>query len=154
MSVPTVVTNISNMLTDIIDAGETVIDQAVIDDVKLKLHTAAEGMERTRFADTVTDVNSFGDTSAAANLGYHHSKAHQVMTDTLQGVLEDLARFRTGIVKAEALIGQADEDSAVSFNKKAERAAAVLTASSSHSHGDRRNHDSRNEHLPSGGADA
>ncbi|MBB6627676.1 hypothetical protein H5V45_10125 [Nocardioides sp. KIGAM211] len=151
---PTVFTNISDMITGLLDAGETIIDQAVIDDVKEKLQKAQQQMDANRFSDVEVEPAAFGDTSAAASLGYHHTKAHQVISDTLQGVLVDLERFRNGIVKAETLLADADSTSEADLKKK-QQATELLSYIPRHSQGDRANHQSRNEHLPTnGGADA
>ena len=99
----------------------------------------------------------FGGSEAAAELGYHHSKAHQIVSDTILGVVDDLTRFRDGVEQAVHLVNTADETSAADLQSK-QSAVQVLVGSSRFAEGDRREHASRNAHLtapdPTGGAPA
>jgi hypothetical protein len=61
-------------------------------------------------------------------------------------VLADLERFHQGIQTAERLVEEADSTSASDLNRK-KQAAEVLVTASSHSDGDERNQQSRNENL-------
>ena len=88
----------------------------------------------------------FGGSEAAAELGFHHSKAHQVVSDTIRGVVDDLTRFRDGVEQAVHLVNAADESNAADLQSK-QSAVEVLVGSSAFSEGDRREQASRNEHL-------
>jgi hypothetical protein len=144
MSIPALFTSIENAFQGLSD--DLNIDQVVIDDVKKKLQHAAEQMGNSRFPDVHVGGSSFGSSRTAADLGFHHTKAHQVITDTLEGVLADLERFHQGIQTAERLVEEADSTSASDLNRK-KQAAEVLVTASSHSDGDERNQQSRNENL-------
>lgn len=97
----------------------------------------------------------FGGSEAAAELGYHHGKAHQIVSDTILGVVQDLSRFRDGVEQAVQLVNAADESNAADLQSK-QAAVDVLVGSSGFAEGDRRERASRNAHLgspdPTGGA--
>lgn len=126
------------------------VDQQVIDEVKKKLHHAAGQMERSRFPHVRVAESAFGSCHSGADLGFHHGKAHEVIADTLEGVLSDLTRFHDGLVKAEGFIQGADEGSASDLTAK-KHALTALVSAASYSEGDLRNHESRNQHLGNGG---
>ena len=88
----------------------------------------------------------FGGSETAAELGFHHGKAHQIVSDTILGVVEDLTRFRDGVEQAVHLVNTADESNAADLQSK-QTAVEVLVGSSGFSEGDRREQASRNEHL-------
>jgi hypothetical protein len=88
----------------------------------------------------------FGGSETAAELGFHHGKAHQIVSDTILGVVEDLTRFRDGVEQAVHLVTTADESNAADLHSK-QTAVDVLVGSSGFAEGDRREQASRNEHL-------
>lgn len=88
----------------------------------------------------------FGGSEAAAELGYHHSKAHQIVSDTILGVVQDLTRFRDGVEQAVNLVNAADESNAADLHSR-QSAVEVLVGSSAFAEGDRRERASRNAHL-------
>lgn len=147
MVIPDLVGSIRNLL------GELNIDQAVIDDVVKTLHTSSNDLDRSPFPDLHVPESSFGGSEKGAELGYHHLKAHQVVSDTLQGVVTDLERFRDGVRNAEKLVQTADTTSAADLHRKRQATELILDASQ-HSEGDLRNHESRNEHLGAGATSA
>lgn len=143
MLIPDLVGSIKNLL------GELNIDQAVIDDVVNILHTSSSDLDKSRFPDLHVPESSFGGSEKGAQLGYHHLKAHQVVADTLQGVVMDLERFRDGVRNAEKLVQTADTTSAADLHRKHQATDLILNATQ-HSEGDLRNHEARNEHLANG----
>ena len=143
MVIPDLVGSIRNLL------GELNIDQAVIDDVLNTLHTSSSDLDSSRFPDLHVPESSFGGSEKGAELGYHHLKAHQVVSDTLQGVVMDLERFLDGVRNAEKLVQSADTTSAADLNRKRQATDLILDAAQ-HSEGDLRNHEARNEHLGNG----
>lgn len=88
----------------------------------------------------------FGGSEAAAELGFHHAQAHQIVSDTILGVAQDLTRFRDGVEQAVHLVSAADESNAAALHSR-QAAVDVLVGSARSSEGDRREHESRNEHL-------
>ena len=97
----------------------------------------------------------FGGSETAAELGFHHGKAHQIVSDTILGVVADLSRFRDGVERAVHLVNAADESNAADLQSK-QTAVEVLVGASGFAEGDRREQASRNAHLttpgPTGGA--
>lgn len=143
MVIPDLVGSIRNLL------GELNIDQAVIDDVVNTLHASSSDLDESRFPDLHVPESSFGGSAKGAELGYHHLKAHQVVSDTLQGVVMDLERFRDGVRNAERLVQTADTTSAADLHRKRQAADLILDATR-YSEGDLHNHESRNENLANG----
>ena len=85
----------------------------------------------------------FGGSETAAELGFHHGKAHQIVSDTILGVVEDLTRFRDGVEQAVHLVTTADESNAADLQSR-QTAVEVLVGSSAFAEGDRREQASRN----------
>jgi hypothetical protein len=94
--------------------------------------------------------SSFGGAPSGQDLGFHHSRAQQVIADTIRGVTADLEAFRDGVHNAVRLVTAADEASADDLNRKREIAES-LSAVWVNSQGDRANRESRNENLTGGG---
>jgi hypothetical protein len=147
MFFPQLMGDISSVLSDIGEAADLVIDQVAINNVLSTLETKHEDLKGSRFQDLNVPVSAFGSAGTATSLGGHHLKAHQVIDETLQGVLTDLIRFRDGLKRAEKLVHEADTQSAADLDKKRAAAAAVLVNASRHSEGDARNHKARNHYL-------
>jgi len=140
-------------VTQLINGIELIIDQAQIDQVKRTLHDNASQVDRSGFKNLHVPPGVFGGNAAATALGVNHFQAHEVIKQTLQGVLTDLEAFRSGLERAEALIQAADEGSAADLNRK--RASDILTGLAAHDTGGARNHEARNEVLGGrGGASA
>jgi hypothetical protein len=119
------------------------------------LNTNAHELDDGSFQRLHISPGVFGGSEAAAQLGYHHSKAQQIVSDTILGVVDDLTRFRDGVEQAVHLVNTADESNAADLQSK-QTAVHVLVGSSRFAEGDRREQASRNAHLtasdPTGGA--
>ncbi|MCW2845214.1 MAG: hypothetical protein JWN22_3130 [Nocardioides sp.] len=152
MFFPDVVGGIQDVLADIGDA-DIVIDQAAIDTVLSTLQSKHEDLSGSPFPNLHVPATAFGAAGTAGELGGQHALAHQVINETLQGVLDDLIRFRDGLKHAEKLVHEADTQSAADFDKKRAAAADILVKASRHSEGDVRNHEARNHYLRNHGSD-
>lgn len=148
MFIPELVGNIQSVLNDIgqSSSSEIIIDQAAIAGVVATLDEKHDDLSGNRFQDLHVPPASFGTTPAAMTLGDDHLKAHQVITETLDGVLSDLIRFRDGLKNAERLISAADTQSAADLDKK-RAATETIVRAATHSAGDQRNHEARNHYL-------
>ena len=140
MFIPELVSNIKSVLQ------ELNIDQAVIDSVVSTLERTTDSLEGSRFPDLHVPESAFGSSSTGTQLGYHHLKAHQVISDTLQGLVADLNGFRDGVRRAEQLVATADNDSATDLTRT-KSAVELIVDVSTFAEGDRRNHESRNRNL-------
>lgn len=147
MFFPDLVGGLQGVLSDIGEAVDLVIDQVAINNVLNTLESKHEDLQGSRFKDLQVPTTAFGAAGSALALGGHHTKAHQVIDETLRGVLDDLVRFRDGLRHAEKLVHEADSQSAADLDKK-RAAAELLVKASSYSEGDRRNHHARNHYLP------
>lgn len=140
-------------LTQLIHDVELAIDQSKIDEVKRTLDLNAGNVHHDNFKNLHVAPSAFGGNDAAAALGLNHLEAHAVIKETLQGVLDDLHAFRDGLVRAEALIKDADESSAADLDRK--RASDILSGLAAHDSASVRNHQARNKVLGGqGGASA
>jgi hypothetical protein len=151
MFIPGLVGSIASVMQEISESADIIIDQVAIDNVLTTLEAKHEDLQGSRFQDLNVPVSAFGSAGTALDLGGNHSTAHQVIGETLQGVLDDLNRFRDGIKHAEKLVQEADTQSAADLDKK-RAAAELLVRASSYSEGDARNHQVRN-HLRDHGGD-
>ncbi|GAB3762214.1 hypothetical protein FB382_003620 [Nocardioides ginsengisegetis] len=140
--------SIENVIQSIAD--EIKVDQSVLDGVKAQLRSSHQELESIRFGDVALPESAFGGAPSGNTLGRHHSLAHEVISDTLTGLLEDLTRFRDGIVTAEKLIEQADTSTADDLTR-GRQAVEAIVGSTRHSEADQRNHESRNHYLGNGG---
>lgn len=141
--------SIENVIQSIGD--EINVDQGILDDVKRQLHESQAGLEGIRFDDLRLPESAFGGNDSGNQLGGHHTAAHQVISETLHGLLADLTRFRDGIVHAEKFLDEADNTSAADLASK-KQAVDALVSATSHSDADRANHEARNHYLGNGGA--
>lgn len=123
------------------------VDEARIEAVVTALNGSGEDLDPNKFR-TGTHIRpaSFGGSPAASELGFHHDKVHQIISDTIDGVTADLQRFAAGAKQAVAYVMEADQQAADDMNR---RRAIVdqLHAAASYSEGDERNRRSRHENL-------
>jgi hypothetical protein len=131
------------------------VDPAGIRSVISELNANAHELDDGSFQRLHISPGVFGGSEAAAELGFHHGKAHQIVSDTILGVADDLTRFRDGVEQAVHLVNAADENNAADLQSK-QAAVEVLVGSSGFTEGDRREQASQNAHLappdPTGGA--
>jgi hypothetical protein len=146
MFFPDLVGGIQDVLADIGEAADIVIDQVAINNVVGTLESGHADLKGSPFPNLHVPASAFGH--AGTELGGEHTLAHQVIKETLQGVLDDLIRFRDGIKHAEKLVHEADTQAGAELDKRRAAAAAVLVRASRHSEGDVRNHEARNHYLP------
>ncbi|MFC4785543.1 hypothetical protein ACT8ZV_13770 [Nocardioides sp. MAHUQ-72] len=150
MALPDLYGDLRNALQELNDQLELKIDQAAIDNVMATLDDRAIDVHHSRFTSLSVPTSAFGASSKGLELGDHHAKAHEVIRETLHGVLADLNAFKDGLVRAEKLVRGADESAAADLDRK--RAADILVDVAHRSQGDRRNHEARNQLLGDGGA--
>ena len=94
---------------------------------------------------------AFGGSEQAGELGSHHAKAHRIVADTLEGVTADLIAFRDSTRQALVHVKDADQraaDDLISKRAIAEDMREVWQNSAA----DRRNQESRGQHLSPGDA--
>ncbi|ANH36801.1 hypothetical protein I601_0348 [Nocardioides dokdonensis FR1436] len=102
------------------------IEQTNIDRVIAALQECTDGSWDAQFAsDAAIAPPSFGGADSAATLGMHHDRAHQVMTETVTGIVADLTAFADGVHAAARLITDADESVAASLTDK-QRAVELM----------------------------
>jgi hypothetical protein len=114
-------------ITGLVDAAATavqgVMEQLEVDDASIAevvstLKKAAEGMDPKSFDGRAkVSETAFGGTHEATSLGWHHDMAHQVMTETLAGLITDLHDFCAGVEKAKVLFEDVDSGAAVDLRK-------------------------------------
>lgn len=103
------------------------VEQTTIDRVIAALDECTdESWGRQFAADTPIATPSLGRGDRAAELGAHHDRAQQVMTETVQGIIADLTSFADGVREAADLIRRADETTAQDL-AQARRAVEMMT---------------------------
>jgi hypothetical protein len=126
------------------------VDPDKVAEVATKLTASSDSIGDSSFMRRLhVAPSAFGGSAEGSQLGYHHAKAHEVIADTLNGVMDDLGRFASATSRAVALVDGADTTSAADLSVK-EQAVAVLVGSTRYFEGDRANHESRNERLGGG----
>ena len=94
---------------------------------------------------------AFGGSDRARELGDHHARAHRIVADTREGVTADLISFRDSTRQALVHVTDADQRTADDLTGKRAIAESMREVWQD-SAGDRRNQESRNEHLSPGDA--
>jgi hypothetical protein len=88
------------------------LDPAVVEQAHTALTEIVQMLQGDDFAYMGTiQQQSFGGNSPAESLSFHHGLAHQVMTDTLNGVVKDVSDFVANLKKAVELVQTADQQS-------------------------------------------
>jgi methyl-accepting chemotaxis protein len=148
------------LLPDLVTAVHTTADQLgatlqsmnVAEDkvqaVVKALHGAADELSSKSFEKATIGRSSFGATSSADSLGLHHDLAHQVMSETLQGMVTDLTAFSANVTAALKHFGETDQTVADDMTARRE-IVEDMTYTWQHSHADAANHEARNHQHPS-----
>lgn len=124
---------------------ETVLEPGELEVVKRTLLASATKLERGEFQNLDVSASAFGGSETANELGFHHGLAHQVIAETLAGVSADLRDFREGVVRAEAMLNDADTVAGSDLSRQ-EAAVAALEDANRWFAGDHKYDQARNEH--------
>lgn len=127
-----------------IRALETVVETDKIEAVKSELLRNANKLDRGHFQNLRVSESVFGGSPAGGRLGGHHGRAHQVIAETIDGVIADMRDFREGVVKAETMIKDADAGAEADLSKK-QAAVAELEGANKWFEGDQKYHEARND---------
>lgn len=127
--------------------GSIEIDPEALARLKESLADAAGALERDRFGDVALVETAFGGSPTAQTLGNEHRLAHQIISDTIQGVITDLWGYRDGVALFEKGMGTADETSAADLRAE-EVAVDSLAYHASRDDGGQRYRNSQAENLP------
>lgn len=106
------------LIDGLIRALETVVDPDELAVVKEELERNANALDRGHFQDLSVSESAFGGSPEGMRLGVHHSRAHEVIAETIDGVVADIRDFREGVVRAESLIHEADSGAGADLGKK------------------------------------
>lgn len=136
------------LISDLLGTLETVLEPDVVERLKRKLSTNADDLDEGSFRDLKVRESAFGGSEAGLELGFHHARAHDVVAETITGVIADIRGFRDGLDRAERLLEAAD-CAAASDLSRTNAAVQALTDATDHFAGDALNRAARNEHLGS-----
>lgn len=131
-------------LDGFVRALETVLDEAAVAAIKKKLDANAEALGKREFQTMNISETAFGGSPKGGQLGAHHSRAHRVIAETLDGVIKDMQDFRDGVDQAKKLLDEADT---VAGDTLSQRRAAVeqLEDANRWFAGDHKYHEARNK---------
>lgn len=102
------------------------VEQHTVDRVIAALDGCTDGRWGERFAaETPIAPPSLGRGDRAPELGAHHDRAQQVMSQTVRGIIADLTAFADGVHEAAGLIRRADEVTAQDL-AQAQRAVEMM----------------------------
>jgi hypothetical protein len=114
---------------------ELFVDAELIHDITTDLTRNEDAVHGTGFQKYYVNQTVFGDSSVGGSLGYHHSLAHQTVSDTLAAVLSDLQTFRQGLQTFAKAVDSADTQSAADLQKRNDAVAALAqSAGFTHTH--------------------
>lgn len=134
------------LVGDLIGALETVLEPDAVDRLKRQLDETASGLGEMSFQDMKVLESVFGGSEAAGDLGFHHSRAHAVIAETITGVVADIRGFRDGLERAELLLESADDGAAADLGRTT-AAVQALADATDHFAADAHNRAARNAHL-------
>jgi len=96
------------LVDGLIRALETVVEPDKLAVVKDQLEHQANALDRMHFANLRVSEAAFGGSPEGGRLGFHHGRAHQVIAETIEGVVADIRDFRDGVIRAETMIQDVD----------------------------------------------
>lgn len=131
------------LIGDLIADLETIVRPDEVDLVKSELQRGADELDGGTFQNLHVSEAVFGAFPRGVDLGQHHVRAHTVISETIEGVIQDLRDFRDGVVKAEQLLADADAGAAADLHVREEAVAALEDANRWFA-GDHRYEDARN----------
>lgn len=79
--------------------------RAVMEDITRILNEEVGNLEGRDFSKVTVEPAVFGGSPMGATVAHHHGIAHSVVSDTIEGVLQDLVTFRDGVT---AVMNEAD----------------------------------------------
>lgn len=124
---------------------ELQLDRKAVEATGTALNNVVKALDKHSFDTSgVIERESFGGNTTATTLSWHHGRAHQVMSDTLDGILKDIEAFTVSLVKAADLVEGTDANAAADLAKK-QALLEQLHELQSHSHGDQAHDESRND---------
>ncbi len=126
--------------------GSIEIDPHALEELKEALEKAAALLETDRFADVELDEQAFGASATGRTLGAEHRVAHQIIADTIKGVVTDLWGYRDGVEKFESGMGNADQTATADLRSTQEGIDA-LAQSANLDHGRQSYHNSQANNL-------
>lgn len=131
--------------------GETRSNQDALESLQSRLLEQAAELDRAELKRLGLGGGEFGGSPLGLSLGDHHGRAHRVIVETIDGVVADLERFRSSVVRAEELLASADVGSADTMERTRVRveaeAATLLASATSTSEADQRYDAARNGHA-------
>jgi hypothetical protein len=153
MSFATSLGAFTNVATRLPDGGATeaargldLADQK-IQEVIESIQAELDDLDPTEFENNghISAV-SFGGGDRAPEIALHHTRAHGVTADTLNGVLEDLRTFRQACSDARQLIADTDQDTADQL-QRTQGAVEALTTASWTNQGEDSNRQAQQDHM-------
>lgn len=134
---------------------ETVLEQAQVELVKKELFDNAELLAGGDFQNLRVRETIFGASERGAELGFHHGRAHQVIAETLDGVVQDMHDFCEGVKRAQMMLEDADAGAGSDLSRTAAAVAELEDANrwfaADHKYDQARNEGARNEVARTGG---
>lgn len=128
------------------DGGDLDVDPAALEELKKALEKAAGLLETDRFADVDLDAGAFGASPTGQTLGAEHRVAHQIIADTITGVVTDLWGYRDGVTLFETNVGNADATAQADLQAQ-EAGVEALAYSSASDHAGQSYRNSQADHL-------
>lgn len=117
--------------------------RSVMEDITRILNEEVGNLEGRDFSKVTVESAVFGGSQMGATVAHHHGIAHSVVSDTIEGVLQDLITFRDGVTTVMSEAEAADLDARQTL-------ARLEETDPSHYLSDSYREQAQNTHAPSG----
>lgn len=117
--------------------------RTVMEDITRTLNEEVGRLEGRDFSKVTVEPAVFGGSQMGATVAHHHGIAHRVVSETIEGVLQDLITFRDGVTTVMSEADAADLDARQTLARLAE-------TDPSHYLSDSYREQAQNTHVPSG----
>lgn len=94
------------------------VDPDVITKVKTDIDNLNKAIKASAFQKMPVDQSAYGASAIGASLGYHHSLAHEAMSEVLTAVEQDLNTFIDGLTVFVHQVNSVTDNSAAAFQKQ------------------------------------
>ncbi len=102
-------------------SGVLQLDPAVLEQLEKILTENSDLLEAAPYQRLQVSEAAFGGSAKAGTLGWHHTRAHEVLAQTVLAMVTDLREFAVGVRTAADGVDAADEDAAADLVRRADR---------------------------------
>ncbi|MFN8195432.1 MAG: hypothetical protein U0R80_14250 [Nocardioidaceae bacterium] len=106
-------------------AGVVQLNSEVLAALEAILRQNSEASDWQPYENLKLSEGAFGGSDKGGSLGFHHTRAHQVVAETIRAMVAELQGFADGVKQAAALVETADTTAADDLTKRANEVHAT-----------------------------